>query len=171
MHEAGFVTALSLQSQVSGAQCHQAAAGSPQGLQQSSALAAAEEKLQCPRWDSSLKGPGPAPAGPPGMLDVDVSHLLPLRHQESPGVERFQVVEMYKEFLLISTKSGADGTRHKGSLALERGRTAILSPQKVSLWEGSGIAVLTNSRAVLLYAHNSSKTLAQTQMSAGWTQL
>lgn len=51
---AGFVTALSLQSQVPGAERHQAAAGSPQGL--SSALAPAEEKLQMCQVGQSSEG-------------------------------------------------------------------------------------------------------------------
>lgn len=105
------------------------------------------------------------------MLDVAVPHLVPLRHQGSPGVERFQVVEKYKEFVPISSKSGADRTSHKDRLALERGRTATVSPQKICLWEGSGIAVLTTSRAVLLCAQNSSKILAQAWLPAGQTQL
>lgn len=128
------MTALSLQNQLPGAVCLEAAPGSPRGLRQSPALAAAKEKLQMSRVGHLLKAPVTAPAGPPGELGVGVSHLLPLRHQGSPAVERFQVVEKYEEFVVISSKSEADETSTEDSLALERGTAATLASQKKSVF-------------------------------------
>lgn len=70
------MTALSLQNQLPGAVCHEAAPGSPRGLRQSPALAAAKEKLQMSRVGHLLKAPVTAPAGPPGELGLGVSHLF-----------------------------------------------------------------------------------------------